>query len=354
MEIGKVNRKRYLLMALFIISVAIIPFCFKNPYLITVGNFIGIYALVSLGLSLLMGYAGQVSMGQAAFYGIGAYASAILTMRFGLNPWLAMAAGALLSALMAGILGAVVLQLEGHLLAVATLAFCIMLHTVFEQWTSVTGGIDGIPGIPKLTIFGISLSRDIHYYYLIWCFLLLLLLFSSNIVNSRVGRALRSIHHFLGGSEMAAESLGISPMRYKIQIFMLSAVYASLAGSLYVHWLSLVNPSAFSLLASIYPLIIISIGGLGSLWGSIIGAAVFFMAAEGFRAFVPLLIPGTSGEYEILAWGLMIVLVMQFLPRGLISIPDILKAKKEAKGRIRLTGPLLKEKFFLPSIPSSM
>lgn len=318
---------RYATLALVAAIVGVLPLLVKSPYLITIGIFIGIYALFSLGLSLLMGYAGQVSMGQAAFFGIGAYVSAILTMRCGFNPWPAMLLGALFSALMAGLLGMMVLKLEGHLLAVATLAFSIVCHTVFEQWTSLTGGTDGMPGVPRLSIAGWELSRDVHYYYLIWVFLLAILIFSFNLVQSRVGRALRSIHHFLGGSEMAAESLGVSPMKYKLQMFMVSAAYASVAGSLYVHWLSLVNPSTFGLVSSIYPLIIITIGGLGSLWGSVIGAAVFFVAAEGFRALIPLLRPGTSGEYEILAWGLMIIVVMRFLPAGLVSVPDIIRGK---------------------------
>lgn len=334
MERGNTNYTRYVSVVLFVVVVFGIPLIIKNPYLITIGIFIGIYALISLGLSMLMGYAGQVSMGQAAFYGIGAYVSSILTMKCGVNPWLAMILGALFSALMAGLLGMVVLKLEGHLLAVATLAFCIVSYTIFEQWKSMTGGIDGMPGIPRLSIGGLALTSDVHYYYLIWVFLLVILAFSFNVIDSRVGRALRSIHHFLGGSEMAAQSLGISPMKYKLQVFMLSAVYASLAGSLYVHWLTLVTPSTFGLLASIYPLFIVTIGGLGSLWGSIIGAAVFFMVAEAFRALIPILKPGTSGEYEILAWGLMIILVMQFLPRGLVSIPDIIKRKK-TKGWVR-------------------
>ena len=321
------NYARYATLALVAAIVGVVPLLVKSPYLITIGIFIGIYALFSLGLSLLMGYAGQVSRGQAAFFGMGAYVSAILTMRCGFNPWPAMLLGALFSAFMAGLLGMMVLKLEGHLLAVATLAFSIVLYTVFEQWTSLTGGTDGMPGVPRLSIAGWELTRDVHYYYLIWVFLLAILIFSFNLVESRVGRALRSIHHFLGGSELAAESLGISPMKYKLQMFMLSAVYASLAGSLYVHWLSLVNPSTFGLVASIYPLIIITIGGMGSLWGSIIGAAVFFITAEGFRALIPLLKPGTSGEYEILAWGLMIIVVMRFLPAGLVSVPDIIRGR---------------------------
>jgi branched-chain amino acid transport system permease protein len=219
----------------------------------------------------------------------------------------------------------VVLKLEGHLLAVATLAFCIVLHTVFEKWTSVTGGIDGIPGIPGLSIAGLPLTSDVHYYYLIWSFLLVILAFSINVVNSRMGRALRSIHPFAGGSEMAAESLGVPPMKYKLQVFMLSAVYASLAGSLYAHWMNLVNPSICGLHASLVPLMVVTIGGFGSLWGSIIGAAVWVIAGEGFRALIPLLIPGSYGAYEIIAWGVLLILVLQFLPRGLVSIPARLK-----------------------------
>ena len=333
---GKRNYTRYLSVVLLAAILGVMPLIVDNPYLITIGIFVGIYALFSLGLSLLMGYAGQVSMGQAAFFGIGAYVSAILTLKCGVNPWVAMVLGALASALLAGLLGMLVLELEGHLLAVATLAFCIVLYTVFEQWTSLTGGTDGLPGVPRMSIAGWELTKDVHYYYLIWAFLLVFLVFSFHVVDSRVGRALRSIHHFLGGSELAAESLGVSPIRYKLQVFMLSAVYASVAGSLYAHWLSLVNPSTFGLLASIYPLIIVTIGGLGSLWGAVLGAAVFFVTAEGFRALIPILKPGTTGEYEILAWGLMIVLVMRFLPSGLVSIPGIIRGKRKARAWARM------------------
>lgn len=328
---GSREKVPYATLGIVCAVVALLPLVLQSPYLISIGVFIAIYALISLGLSLLMGYAGQVSMGQAAFYGIGAYASAILTARYGLNPWLAMGLGALLSAMTAGLLGMVVLRLEGHLLAVATLAFSIVAYTVFEQWTSVTGGTDGMPGIGGVAIAGVRLRGDVQYYYLIWAFLFILLLFSFHLIHSRVGRALRSIHPFAGGSEMAAESLGISPMKYKVQVFMLSAAYASLSGSLYAHWLGLVNPDTFGLVASIYPLIIVTIGGLGSLWGAVIGAAIFFVAAEGFRALIPILIPGSSGQYEILAWGVMIILVMRFLPRGLISIGDLVRAGRRER-----------------------
>jgi len=322
---GNTHYSRFITGVLFVILVAGIPLVIKNPYLITVGILIGFNALIVMGLSLLMGYAGQVSMGQAAFSGIGAYVSAILSMKLGVNPWLAMILGALLSALMAALLGVVVLKLEGHILAVSTLAFAIMLFTVVEKWTSLTGGTDGMPGVPGLSIAGLPLTSDVHYYYLFWSFLLVILAFSINVVNSRMGRALRSIHPFAGGSQMAAESLGVPPMKYKLQVFMLSAVYASLAGSLYAHWMNLVNPSICGLHASLVPLMVVTIGGLGSLWGSIIGAAVCVIAGEGFRALIPLLIPGSYGAYEIIAWGVLLILVLQFLPRGLVSIPARLK-----------------------------
>src|SRR4030042_2115340 len=138
-KMENINRTRYASLALFVIIVIVIPIVIKSPYLITIGIFIGLYALISLGLSLLMGYAGQVSMGQSAFYGIGAYVSAILTMKCGVNPWLAMILAALFSTFMAGLLGMGVLRLEGHLSALATLALSIIFYTVFAQWTSMTG-----------------------------------------------------------------------------------------------------------------------------------------------------------------------------------------------------------------------
>ncbi len=326
------NYTRSVIIAAFVVLIALFPLFVENTYYLTVGIFIGIHALIALGLGLLMGYGGQVSMGQAAFFGIGAYVSAILTVTYNVNPWLAILAGAGLNALVALLLGIVVLRLEGHVLAVATLAFSIVIYTVFDQWMSVTGGSDGIGGIPGISVFGWELVNDRHYYYLTWIFFLLVLLFSFNMVKSRNGRALRALHHFFGGSEEAAGSLGISPMKYKLKVFVISAVYAGFAGSIYAHWLSLVTPSPFELLANIIPLIIVVLGGLGSLWGVVIGSAVFTIAGEVFRGLIPLIVPGSSGEYEIIAWGILIILVLQFLPSGLVSVPEKLKQLKGGAG----------------------
>lgn len=317
--------KRYGGAVVLIWAVALVPLVVKSPYYITVANFIGIYAIIAIGLALLLGYAGQVSMAQAAFFGIGAYTSAILTTEANLNPWLALIAGAVICATTAGVLGTPLLKLEGHVLAVATMALSIVIYTLFVEWSHLTGGYDGIGGIPNLSLFGFRIANDWHCYYLIWGCVFLVFVLSHNIVHSRVGRALRSIHRFSGGSEMAAQSLGISPAKYKVQVFMLSAVYASLAGSLYAHWIAFINPEPFDVFVSILMLIMITIGGMGSLWGALIGSAVIVLSGEFFRGIVPKILPNAAGEMEHIAYGMILVLILLFMPAGLVSAPDALK-----------------------------
>jgi len=335
-RVSRKNYTRYGVIALFIIAIAAMPLVTNSRYYITIGNFIGIYAIVAIGLALLIGYAGQVSMAQAAFFGIGAYTSAVLTTKLGFNPWLALVLGPLLAASIAGIIGIPLLKLEGHVLAVATLALSIVVYTLFVQLRPITGGYDGIGGIPRLAIGGLVFKSDFSYYYLIWVFVLLFFVLASNIVNSRVGRALRSIHRFFGGSEMAAESLGVSPTKYKVQIFMLSAAYASVAGSLYAHWITFINPAPFGIFISILMLIMVTIGGMGSLWGAIIGSCVIVISGELFRELVPRLIPGATGEMEMIAHGLILILILLFMPRGLVSAPALIKGwGAKIKGRAR-------------------
>jgi branched-chain amino acid transport system permease protein len=306
------------------------PLVAKSPYYITVGNFIGIYGIVAIGLALLLGYAGQVSMAQAAFFGIGAYTSAILTTLTEIDPWLALVAGAVIASGTAGVLGVPLLKLEGHVLAVATMALSIVIYTLFVEWTALTGGYDGIGGIPGLSLFGFQLKSDLHYYYLIWAFVVAVFVLSHNIVHSRIGRALRSIHRFSGGSEMAAQSVGISPAKYKVQVFMISAFYASIAGSLYAHWIAFINPEPFGVFTSILMLIMITIGGMGSLWGAMIGSAVIVLSGEFFRDIVPKVLPGAAGEMEHIAYGLILVLILLFMPRGLMSAPDLMRRLRKA------------------------
>jgi len=271
--------------------------------------FVGIYSILTIALCLLMGYAGQISLGHASFFGIGAYVSGIITTKYGINPWWCILMGMAVSAIVALIIGAPSLKLRGHYLAMATLAFCIIITIVFNENAAWTGGPDGLAFIPGIAVFGYPVDSIAKYYYLVWSFVLVTLLLSLNIIRSRIGRAMRSIH----GSELAAGTMGVNVSRYKIWVFVFSAVLASVAGSLYAHYLNFVNPASFDLFVSIKLLIMIILGGMHSVWGAIVGAALIsFLNYEWLHYFE---------EAEGMIYGLIILVIMIFLPNGLVSIP---------------------------------
>jgi branched-chain amino acid transport system permease protein len=271
--------------------------------------FVGIYSIVTMALCLLMGYAGQISLGHASFFGLGAYMSGVITTRYGVNPWLCLLMGMAISAIIGLIIGAPSLKLRGHYLAMATLAFCIIITIVFNQNVAWTGGPDGLAFIPGLSVMGHPLDSIAKYYYLVWSFVLMTLLLSLNIIRSRVGRALRSIH----GSELAAGAMGVNVAKYKIWVFVFSAVLASIAGSLYAHYLNFINPASFDLFVSIKLLIMIILGGMHSLWGAIVGAALItFLGYEWLHYFE---------DAEVMIYGIIILAIIIFLPGGLVSIP---------------------------------
>lgn len=275
--------------------------------------FAGIYCLITIGLSLLMGYAGQISLGHAAFYGIGAYVSAILTVRYGLNPWACMCIGVAVTAAVALLVGAPSLKLKGHYLAMATLAFGIIIFIIFNEEIEWTGGPDGMAGIPGLSIFGFELDSVEKYFYLVWGFVLAAFVFTVNVIQSGTGRALRAIH----ASEPAASAMGVDVSRFKIMIFVYSAVLASLAGSLYAHYLNFVNPSTFDLFFSIKLLIMIALGGMHNIWGAVIGAGLItFLSYEWLHYFE---------EFDVIVYGAILLLVTIFLPNGLAGVPGIVK-----------------------------
>lgn len=275
--------------------------------------FAGIYCLITIGLSLLMGYAGQISLGHAAFYGIGAYVSAILTVQYGLNPWVCMCLGMAVTAAVALLVGAPSLKLKGHYLAMATLAFGIIVFIIFNEETEWTGGPDGMAGIPGLSLLGFDFSSVGRYYYLVWSIVLAAFVFTVNVIQSGTGRALRAIH----ASEPAASAMGVDVFRFKILVFVYSAVLASLAGSLYAHYLNFVNPSTFDLFFSIKLLIMIALGGMHNIWGAVIGAGLItFLSYEWLYYFE---------EFEVIVYGAILLLVTIFLPKGLAGVPGIVK-----------------------------
>jgi branched-chain amino acid transport system permease protein len=293
---------------------------------------VGILTIVVVGLNLLMGYAGQASMGQAAFYALGAYTSAILTAKakaIGLPPalatawwwpWAVMGAGMAAVGGFAYLIGKPILRLRGHYLAMGTLGLGIVVYVVLREnfglstaKLNLTGGFDGIPDIGRLSIGSLKLWPIQRYYFLVWSIALTVIVVSLNIVRSRAGRALRSIH----GSEMAANTLGVDTDKFKLQVFVLSAVYASLAGSLYAHFQAAVSPGPFTFGGSLELVVMSVIGGIASIWGAPFGVAVALTLKELIRTRMHTVLRGAGGEHEVIAFGVLVVIIMLFLPEGL-------------------------------------
>lgn len=295
--------------------VLVLPLVVNSPYIFTILILIGIYSIVSFGLCLLIGYAGQISLGHAAFFGIGAYTSGVLTTHYQISPWLAIVIGMGATFFIAYVIGIPILKLKGHFLALAALGINIIFYILIlglDQWT---GGAAGLVGIPTLSLFGLPLIDKVYFYYFVWASAFVILLLSLNIVRSHVGRVLRSIHD----SEIATETLGVQVSKYKVAIFALSAAFASLAGSIYAHYITFVAPPTFYITKSILFLIMVMVGGASSIWGAILGTTIIMFLNEIIR-FVGHTYFGISGEVEIVVYGLIIILIMMYVPKGLMPV----------------------------------
>ena len=286
-----------------------------KEYYLSLLVFVGINSLMTMGLSMLMGYAGQISLGHAAFFGIGAYSSGILTTKYFFHPVEAFMMGIFLSALIAFLVGKPTLRLKGHYMAVATLGFGEILFIVFNELSSLTGGPSGLSGIPPLMILGHPLEGA-AYLYLVWAFVILLLLFSLNVINSRVGRALRALH----GSELAAAAMGVDASHFKVQVFVLSAIYASTAGSLYAHFITFISPNSFSFMFSIFLLMMVVVGGAGTIWGALLGTLLLTLLPEYLRGLE---------DFEVLVYGAILMVVLLFMPQGILEGMRKMVGKKE-------------------------
>ncbi len=289
----------------FAALVALLPILFPDDYFVTVvGVSAGLHIILAVGLNLLIGYAGQISLGHAAFFGIGAYTSAILTSRYGWNPWLAMAMAQGIVFMVAYLIARPILRLRGHYLAMATLGFGIIVHIVMVQTVDLTGGPDGMGGIPTLSLFGWEVDTDLRWYLVVGAVMLLAVWVSLNIVDSRMGRALRAVH----GSEFAARMMGVDTVRTKAQVFVLSALFAALAGSLFAYQQGFVSPDSFSFFFSIELVTMVVLGGMASTFGAVFGAIILTLLPEVLVVF---------DDYEILIYGGILVSIMIFLPQGL-------------------------------------
>jgi len=307
------------------------PLVVRRPYHQSIMVFIGINALAATGLNLLMGYAGQVSLGHAAFLGIGGYTSAVLTVNHGANPWLAMIAGVALTVLVAWVMGVPTLRLHGHYLAIATLGFGMIVNVIFVEWRGLTGGQSGIPGVPEPSIAGVALDTHVRFYYLVWACVYAATVASANIAKSRPGRALRAI----SSSELAAQTAGINTARYKLHVFVLSAALASLAGSMWVHYINFANPEPFNFAYSIELVVMAVLGGLGNIWGPAVGAGVITMLSQVLQPAGRLLgdwLGRAVIDLDVPAFGLILVLMLIFLPRGVTTSLGMLFQRRRSAG----------------------
>lgn len=299
--------------AVFCGVLLLVPAVFTRlpPFTMSDGVQMVLLAIAAAGLVPLTGYAGQVSLGQAAFYGTGAYASAILTVRYEGSPWLGILAGALLAGAMAYVLGLLLFRVAGHYLALATIAFGLMLGVVAQE-LEITGGGQGLPGVPPLTFGGAQILGDVNFYYLCAAVLLLVSVAVRTLTRSALAKTLTAI----GDSQIAAQSCGISPVPFKRVMFVLAAVLSALAGSLYAHWTGYVDAHTMELTLSLQMLIVVTIGGRRSVFGAVVGAFVVVSLVRVSKEWLPSVSEQAGGQVELIAYGAALILVLRFAPQG--------------------------------------
>jgi len=274
-----------------------------DDYILHIAIIIGIYAILSLSLNVIVGYAGQFALGHAAFYGIGAYTAALLMLHGSASFWLALAAAAAVTGLFGLLLGSPVIRLRGDYLGIVTLGFGEIVRLIFVNWVDVTRGPMGLPGIPAPSLFGHAFTEKIEFYYLILALVLLTYFIINRIVHSGIGLNLLTIRE----DETLAQSVGIRPNQYKLLAFSLGACFAGVAGAYWAAYISYVSPDSFRYLDSVNILAMVILGGAASLPGSILGAILLVLAPEILRY---------MNDYRMMLLGLAIILMMIFKPSG--------------------------------------
>jgi branched-chain amino acid transport system permease protein len=295
----------------FIVLLALLPQLPVPEFWITQANYIGLYTLVVIGLVLLTGVAGLTSFGQAAFVGLGAYTAAYLTLTQGVSPWFTVWIGLGVTAVAALVLGWITLRMSGHYLPLATIAWGLSLYYLLGNIDAL-GKYDGLLGVPALKFFGIELNTGRSFFYLLWLIVVLAALAATNLLDSRAGRALRAVK---GGSTMA-EAMGVNTFQTKVTAFVLAAMLASISGWLFAHFQRTVNPSPFGLKMGIEYLFMAVIGGVGHVWGALVGAGAVKILEDQLQVWLPKLLGG-SGNYEIIVFGILLVLVLQYARDGI-------------------------------------
>jgi branched-chain amino acid transport system permease protein len=304
------------------VVLALLPLVLPNPFYFDVAIRIALNAVVVIGLNLLMGYTGQISLGHAGFFGLGAYASAVLTATYNWPPLAALAAGAAATGLLALVLARPVLRLKGHTLAMATLGLGIIISIAINNESQWTGGPDGI-AVSAFTVAGLEIAGEKAWYGVAAVFLLLVTWLALNLIDSPVGRALQAIH----GSEVASRVVGIDTTRFKVRVFVLSAVMASIAGSISAHYIGFITPNMAGFFHSIELVTMVVVGGMASVFGSIVGAALLTVLPQVLSAFE---------GWEVVVFGLILMATMIFMPKGLVpSLAQRFRRKRAATPVVR-------------------
>lgn len=299
-----------------------------SAYIVNVFTTIGLYAMVALGLVLLTGLAGQVSLGQAVFYGIGAYTSALLSVRLGVPPGLALVFAAVAAGLVAAPIGRAILRLRGIVVAGVTLAVNLGFFYLVMSASALTGGATGLFLIPRFE-YPRQVSYSTFVFFLVWGLVIVCLVLTSRLSRSRIGRALKALNVLAGGSEDTAQVLGIDVMHFKTGAYVVAAVFAGAAGAVYAHRMTVIEPHTFNAQTSVLIAIMVIVGGVTNPWGAILGAGLIVGITELFREVVPIVLGGATGAYELVAYGIVLVLCLLFLPEGLFSLPARLRRRHE-------------------------
>ncbi|MFD2130020.1 branched-chain amino acid ABC transporter permease [Pseudogracilibacillus auburnensis] len=297
-----------------------LPFLITNPYFIYVVNLILIYIILTLGLDLLVGYTGQVSLGHAGLFGIGAYSTALFSTKLDYSFWVTLPLATIITTMIGFVVGFIGLKLVEEYLVMATLAFGTILWLVFLNWSDLTGGpmgVSAIPAPPTIRIGSIleyGFNKYIDYYPLFVAFVLLSIFVTRLIIRSGFGRACTAIRD----DELAAQAMGIPVFKTKVVMFTISSAYCGVAGALYAHFLHVVSPETFAFAMSVTILTMVMIGGQGSIIGAILGATLLTVTSEALRS---------TPELRMMIYGLLIILVMMFFPRGIMGLMHLFKEK---------------------------
>src|ERR1700722_16201344 len=308
------TRQLHLTIAVAVLVVATLPY-FLAPFSITLLNYIGVYSFVALGLVLLTGVGGMVSFGQASFMGIAAYATAWTSALMGYSPWLGLALALVVTAAVAVAVGVVTLRLRGHFLSLSTIAWGLALYFTFGNLQS-PGQYNGIASVPPISVGSLALIGSDKIYYLIWPLLLLAMLASHNLLNSRAGRAMRALR----GGNVLVESLGMNAFRIKLVTFVIAALLAAVSGWLYAHMSRFVSPTPFDVTMGIEFLMMAMVGGSGYLLGAVVGAALITLLKDTIQDYLPLIAPSSAGQLEIVAFSALFILFLQHAREGIVPV----------------------------------